>query len=224
MITVAPRVESTIAIPCRDRAGAPLDLAATLALPDDPHGVVVFAHGSGSGQTSPRNRFVAGVLREAGLATLLVDLLTPLEAEDRGNVFDIDLLAERLLGALAWLASHAATATLPIGLFGASTGAAAALVAASRERRVAAVVSRGGRADLAGAALARVHVPVLLLVGSRDEDVLELNRRALDHLGGERQLAIVRGASHLFEEEGTLAEAARLAAEWFRRYLRAVPS
>ena len=224
MITVAPRVESTIAIPCRDRAGAPLDLAATLALPDDPHGVVVFAHGSGSGQTSPRNRFVADVLRGAGLATLLVDLLTPLEAEDRGNVFDIDLLAERLLGALAWLASHAATATLPIGLFGASTGAAAALVAASRERRVAAVVSRGGRADLAGAALARVHVPVLLLVGSRDEDVLELNRRALDHLGGERQLVVVRGASHLFEEEGTLAEAARLAAEWFRRYLRAVPS
>jgi len=220
MIPAVTPPETAVAIGARDRAGGPIELPGILAVPDDPRGIVLFAHGSGSGRTSPRNRLVAGVLHAEGLATLLLDLLTGAEADDRGNVFDIDLLAERLLAALAWTTSHAATASLPIGLFGASTGAAAALVAAARERRVAAVVSRGGRPDLAGAALPHVRVPVLLVVGSLDEDVLELNRRALDHLTGERHLAIVRGAGHLFEEEGTLAEVARLAAEWFRRYLR----
>ncbi len=223
MIPPLAPAPAAVLIPCRDRHGAPLELPGDLALPDDPRGLVIFAHGSGSGRTSPRNRFVAGVLHEAGLATLLFDLLTPLEAEERGNVFDIDLLSDRLGEAVRWAASQAATASLPVGLFGASTGAAAALRTAAAERRVTAVVSRGGRPDLAGPSLRHVRVPVLLVVGSLDEDVLELNRRALDHLGGAKQLSIVRGASHLFEEEGTLAEAARLAAEWFRRYLAPPP-
>ena len=224
-MTVAHAVESfEVSIPAIGAKGAALTLPGRLCLPAPPTGIVLFAHGSGSSRSSPRNAFVASVLHESWIGTLLFDLLTEQEATDRVNVFDVALLAERLLAAVRFVAGLEQTRHLPLGLFGASTGAAAALVAASRERRVAAVVSRGGRADLAGAALARVHVPVLLLVGSRDEDVLELNRRALDHLGGERQLVVVRGASHLFEEEGTLAEAARLAAEWFRRYLRAVPS
>jgi len=212
-----------VAIPARSRRGAPLDLPGSLAIPDDPRGIVLFAHGSGSGRQSPRNRLVAGVLHEGGLATLLFDLLTPEESAERVNVFDIDLLAERLLDALRFVSGRPDVATLPLGVFGASTGAAAGLVAAARERRVRAVVSRGGRPDLAGPCLAKVHVPALLIVGSLDEDVLELNRRALDHLGGAKQLSVIRGASHLFEEEGTLAEAARLAAEWFRRYLLPAP-
>lgn len=223
---MSPLLESSaieVAVPAMSREGTPLDLPATLAIPDDAHGIVVFAHGSGSGRGSPRNRLVAGVLHEGGLATLLVDLLTPEEAGARANVFDIDLLAERLGGAVRFVLGRETTASLPLGLFGASTGAAAALVAAAGEPRVRAVVSRGGRPDLAGACLAKVHVPVLLLVGSLDEDVLELNRRAVDHLAGTKQLSIIRGASHLFEEEGTLAEVARQAAEWFRRYLVRAP-
>lgn len=212
-------ITARIAIPCRSRAGELLELPGTLAIPENARGIVLFAHGSGSGRTSPRNGFVAAVLHEAGFATLLMDLLTPIEAENRGNLFDIDLLAERLLVGIGWIGMHGATAALPLGLFGASTGAGAALVAASRCRRVRAVVSRGGRPDLANSALSKVHVPVLLVVGGLDGDVLELNRRALDHLVAERQLQVVRGASHLFEEEGALAEVARLAAEWFRRYL-----
>jgi putative phosphoribosyl transferase len=219
----APIVAS-VAIPCQGRAGETLELPGELSLPEQPRGTVLFAHGSGSGRSSPRNRFVAEILNEAGLATLLFDLLTSQEAEDRGNVFDVDLLAERLLAGIGWVARSESTARLPLGLFGASTGAAAALVAAARSRRVSAVVSRGGRPDLANAALPRVHVPVLLIVGALDVDVLELNRRALKHLVSERQLQIVRGASHLFEEEGTLADVARLAAEWFRRYLHPIAS
>ena len=217
-------IVASVAIPCRGKAGETLELPGEFALPEQARGIVLFAHGSGSGRLSPRNRFVAEILHEANLATLLFDLLTPQEAEDRGNVFDIDLLAERLLAGIGWVASRESTARLPLGLFGASTGAAAALVAAARSRRVSAVVSRGGRPDLANAALSRVHVPVLLIVGALDVDVLKLNRRAIEHLASERQLQIVRGASHLFEEEGTLADVARLAAEWFRRYLPPVVS
>lgn len=223
---MSPSVEPgaiEVVVPAMSRAGAPLDLPATLAIPDDAHGIVVFAHGSGSGRGSPRDRLVAGVLHEGGLATLLVDLLTPEEAGERANVFDIDFLAERLWNAVRFALGRERTAGLPLGLFGASTGAAAALVAAAREPRVRAVVSRGGRPDLAASRLAEVHVPVLLLVGSLDEDVLELNRRALDHLAGTKHLSIIRGASHLFEEEGTLAEVARQAAEWFRRFLVRAP-
>lgn len=212
-------ITADVLIPCRGRSGSPLELPGHLACPEEPRGLVLFAHGSGSGRKSPRNRFVAGVLREANLATLLLDLLTPTEAEDRASVFDIDFLAERVRAAIAWVGAHEPTARLPVGLFGASTGAAAALVAASREPRVAAVVSRGGRPDLATAALSMVHVPVLLLVGALDHDVLELNRRALRLLGGDRQLQVIRHAGHLFEEPGALEEVAHLAAEWFGHHL-----
>lgn len=211
-----------VAVPARALSGEMLALPGRLAIPDEARGLVVFAHGSGSGRSSPRNRLLARVLHEARLGTLLFDLLTPLEAADRINVFDVGLLADRVLAAVAWTAGHAPTASLPLGLCGASTGAAAALVAAAREPRVRAVVSRGGRPDLAEGFLERVRVPVLLVVGSLDESVLELNERALERLGGERRLAVVPGATHLFEERGTLEEAARLAAEWFSRVL--VPS
>lgn len=211
--------EEVVAIPATCLTGAALDLPGLLVTPPQSRGIVLFAHGSGSGLGSPRNRFVAGAIQRAGLATLLFDLLSAAEGADRRLVFDIPLLADRLGAAVGWIARRSPTRALPIGLFGASTGAAAALVVAAREPRVAAVVSRGGRADLAGAALSRVHAPTLLVVGSRDEEVLELNRRALLHLGGRKELAIVRGATHLFEEEGALAEVAALAAEWFRRYL-----
>jgi len=200
-------------------------LEGTLGLPRDPIGVVLFAHGSGSSRFSPRNRFVARVLRDAGLATLLIDLLTAREEEvdlvTRHLRFDIRLLAERLVGALEWLAEEPDTRHLPVGLFGSSTGAAAALVAAAaRPDRVAAVVSRGGRPDLAGDALSRVRAPVLLLVGSRDEPVIELNRDAMAQMHTECELRIVRGASHLFEEPGTLEEVARHAADFFTHVLR----
>ncbi len=219
MVPIQQTLTEDVAIRCRSRRGESLELPGRLFLPGDPRGIVLFAHGSGSSRASPRNLAVAGVLHEESLGTLLFDLLTPSEADDRGNVFDIDLLAERLLAAIGYLTGSEATAALPIGVFGASTGAAAALVAASREPRVRAVVSRGGRPDLAGPALGEVHVPTLLIVGSRDEDVLELNRRALSHLQCEHQIVVLRGASHLFEEAGTLDEVAKLAAEWFRRYL-----
>ncbi len=197
-------------------------LEGTLTLPGYPKGVVLFAHGSGSSRLSPRNRFVSDVLVAANIGTLLFDLLSAGEAAERANVFDIPLLAERLSLATQWVAASPATTGLPLGYFGASTGAAAALVAAAgTESRIGAVVSRGGRPDLAGDALSRVTAPTLLIVGGLDVGVLELNRDALARLRGEKQLAIVPGATHLFEERGALEEVARLAAGWFGRYLGA---
>ncbi|MGZ4518410.1 MAG: phosphoribosyltransferase family protein [Mycobacteriaceae bacterium] len=191
-----------------------------LHLPEPAAAVVVFAHGSGSGRHSPRNRFVAAVLYEAGLGTLLLDLLTPEEELDRANVFDIALLADRLTAVTTWLGSRPDTASCRVGYFGASTGAGAALrAAAGAGAQIAAVVSRGGRPDLAGPRLADVRAPTLLIVGSADEAVLELNLRAQAMLRCPNQLDVVEGATHLFEEPGTLAEAASLAAGWFTRYL-----
>ena len=213
-------VERTIEIP----AGG-VRLPADVAVPARAGGLVLFAHGSGSGRRSPRNRLVATELQEAGLATVLVDLLTP--EEERVDVrtaelrFDIVLLASRVGALTAWLVGNEPTRGLPVGLFGASTGAAAALVAAAeRPDVVAAVVSRGGRPDLAGDALRSVHQPTLLVVGGRDDLVLELNRRAEKALAGETRLEIVPGASHLFAEPGALEEVARLSAEWFVRHLQ----
>ncbi|MEA2254927.1 MAG: putative phosphoribosyl transferase, partial [Solirubrobacteraceae bacterium] len=188
-------------------------LAGALSVPPAARGVVVFAHGSGSGRFSPRNRAVAGVLAEAGLATLLMDLLTPAEeAEDlrTGRLrFDVRLLGERVIGAIDWLASHAAVGELAVGCFGASTGAAAALIAAAeRPERVGAVVSRGGRPDLARDALPRVTAATLLIVGGRDTEVIALNRFAQSLLAGESRLEIVPGAGHLFEEPGALERVA----------------
>jgi dienelactone hydrolase len=185
---------------------------------------VIFAHGSGSSRNSPRNRFVAGVLQEAGLATLLFDLLTPKEeAIDSvsGHLrFDIDFLARRLIGAIDWIARNKDTQSLAIGCFGASTGAAAALVAAAeRPQTVKAVVSRGGRPDLATSSLPRVKAPVLLIVGGLDTQVIELNRQAMEQLSSVKELALVPGATHLFEEQGTLPQVADLAAAWFVKYL-----
>jgi putative phosphoribosyl transferase len=201
-------------------------LEGNFTLPQDARGVVLFAHGSGSGRHSPRNRYVAELLNDSKLGTLLVDLLTAdEEAVDMHTAhlrFDINLLAERLVGASDWLAREATTRRLPIGYFGASTGAAAALVAAAkRETLISAVVSRGGRPDLAGRYLARVDAPTLLVVGGNDPLVLELNRTALDELRCENHIEIVPGASHLFEEPGTLDEVARLAREWFERHFSA---
>lgn len=208
-----------VTIPALAASGAPISLPGRLSIPDTPLGLVLFAHGSGSSRLSPRNEFVASVLHESWIGTLLFDLLTVQEANDRANVFDISLLADRLVDAIRFVTGHEQTASLPLGLFGASTGAAAALVAAAKEPRVRAVVSRGGRPDLAGASLKRVHAPTLLIVGAHDEEVLMLNRAAAADLGGEHRLAVVPGATHLFEEPGTLEEAARLAAEWFARRL-----
>jgi dienelactone hydrolase len=199
-------------------------LEGTLAIPEHAAGVVLFAHGSGSSRLSPRNRFVAGVLREAGLATLLFDLLTAEEEriDERTSElrFDIPFLAERLVGATDWIRGQPATASLAVGCFGASTGAAAALVAAARRSDViGAVVSRGGRPDLAGDVLAKVRAPTLLIVGGDDETVLRLNRLALAGLRCEKQLAVIPGASHLFEDPGTLQAAAELARDWFAEHL-----
>jgi len=196
-------------------------LEGVLELPAEPGGVVAFSHGSGSGRHSPRNRFVAAELRRAGLGTLLLDLLTPEEDARCENRFDIDLLTERLGHALRFLRERKETRALPAGLFGASTGAASALrLAAAMPEAVSAVVSRGGRPDLAGErALARVRAPTLLIVGAQDFDVIDLNRAAHDLLTHcERRLVLVPDATHLFEEPGTLAEAARLAADWFARH------
>jgi putative phosphoribosyl transferase len=182
--------------------------------------MVVFAHGSGSGRRSPRNRFVADVLATAGLGTLLFDLLTAEEEQDRANVFDIGLLASRLGAVTRWMRGQPALAGARVGYFGASTGAAAALWAAAEAGgEVAAVVSRGGRPDLAMPRLAEVLAPTLLIVGALDDAVLALNREAKRHLRCENQLAVVPGASHLFEERGTLERAAGLARDWFSRYL-----
>jgi putative phosphoribosyl transferase len=200
----------------------PMGLKGLLGVPEDARGIVIFAHGSGSGRLSPRNNHVARGLREAGLATLLIDLLTPMEEQNRANVFDIPLLAARLAGAGEWVQHVPEIAALPIGYFGASTGAGAALLAASRaDDRVGAVVSRGGRPDLAGAhALKQVRAPTLLIVGGRDLPVIDLNRAALRHLGGDSELVIVPGAGHLFEEPGTLDQVIDHAARWFVQYLR----
>jgi putative phosphoribosyl transferase len=197
-------------------------LPAFLSVPPRAVGIVIFAHGSGSGRLSPRNGVVAQVLNEAGLATLLADLLTEEEAGDRRKVFDIGLLSGRLLACAAFLDRNRNTAHLPLGLFGASTGAGAALVAATDwAAQVRAVVSRGGRPDLAADALEAVQAPTLLLVGSADTAVIALNRHAFDRLHGEKRLVLIRGATHLFEEPGTLDAVARHARDWFLRYLPA---
>lgn len=199
-------------------------LEANLAIPEGASGIVLFAHGSGSSRHSPRNRMVAERLRGIGLATVLADLLTAHEeAHDRATAalrFDIALLARRVIAAVDWLRRQPQTATLPLGLFGASTGAAAALVAAAhRPEDVRAVVSRGGRPDLAGDSLALVRAPTLLIVGGRDKQVLDLNERAAAMLRAEHALQVVPGATHLFEEPGALEQVAGWAAEWFDRHL-----
>jgi putative phosphoribosyl transferase len=195
-------------------------LSGTLASPEHPSGLVLFAHGSGSGRLSPRNQFVARQIRSCGLATLLFDLLSEKESADRSLVFDIDLLAARLLAATEWVVQQPEAAGLSIGYFGASTGAAAALKAAARSATpVRAVVSRGGRPDLACADLHLVTAPTLLIVGGRDPAVLELNRQALRRLTCTKRLVVVPGATHLFEEPGTLEDAGRWAAEWLIHYL-----
>ena len=211
-------IEREVEIPSGGRK-----LCGILSLPAGAKGVVAFAHGSGSGRFSPRNQFVARVLQDAGLATLLLDLLEEDEADDRDKVFDIPLLAERLQSAATWLSQHPATRDLRLGYFGASTGAGAALVAAASDpAAVGAVVSRGGRPDLARENLPAVQAPTLLIVGGLDDVVIELNEQALRMLRCPKQLVIVPGATHLFEEPGTLEEVARLAKDWFVRHLTAV--
>jgi len=199
-------------------------LEGNLEIPKGAVGIVLFAHGSGSGRGSPRNRYVAHILRQGGLATLLIDLLTAeeevIDMQTAHLRFDIPLLAERLMGATDWLTHHSSTRHLRIGYFGASTGSGAALMAAAeRSDIVKVVVSRGGRPDLAGPALARVRAPVLLIVGGEDFPVIELNREAMANLGGDKKLVIIPGATHLFEEPGTLEKASQLAREWLQRYL-----
>ena len=198
---------------------------ADLIVPQRAAGVVLFAHGSGSSRHSPRNKYVANQLREARLGTLLIDLLTPEEDETYRTRFDIGLLTQRLADAARSLAREPQTKDLPVGLFGASTGAAAALeVAAALPEAIRAVVSRGGRPDLASrAALHKVKAPTLLIVGGDDAGVIELNEQAYAELGCEKRLEIVPGATHLFEEPGTLEEVARLAAQWFTRHLGGTP-
>jgi putative phosphoribosyl transferase len=206
----------------------PDDREALLGLPAEAtasgvaRGIVLFAHGSGSGRRSPRNRFVAQSLQRAGLATLLFDLLTDIEAASRANVFDIALLADRLDQAATWARACVELQNLPLGFFGASTGAAAALVAASRRADVGAVVSRGGRPDLAGPALSRVSAATLLIVGGDDTEVLALNQAACRRLTSECRLEVVPGATHLFEEGDALEMVAALARKWFLRHLAAV--
>ncbi len=200
---------------------SPRRLPGTLDVPGGlVRGVVIFAHGSGSSRLSPRNQFVAGTLQGRGLATLLFDLLTEDEALDRRNVFDIPLLARRLGEAIDWQTQRAEIAELPVGLFGASTGAAAALVAAAdHPDRVAALVSRGGRPDLAGAALPLVRAPTLLIVGGEDREVLALNQVAARQMNCAHEVRVVPEATHLFEEPGTLAAVADIAADWFALHL-----
>lgn len=205
----------------------PVTLAGNLEIPDDAGGVVLFAHGSGSSRFSPRNRYVAGVIRDAGIGTLLFDLLTAeeerVDLRTRALRFDIDLLAQRLMGATDWFRRQPQASGLSVGYFGSSTGGAAALVAAAeRPEVVRAVVSRGGRPDLAGDALGRVRAPTLLLVGGWDEPVIDLNRRAMARMTAPVSLVVVPEATHLFEEPGKLEEVARQAAEWFGSHLAPV--
>jgi putative phosphoribosyl transferase len=197
----------------------PLALKGLLGAPEKASALVVFAHGSGSGRLSPRNNYVAEALRKSGLATLLLDLLTPEEEVRRSNVFDIPLLATRLSLATAWAREQAEISRLPIGYFGASTGAGAALVAAANDSRIFAIVSRGGRPDLASDALERVRAPTLLIVGGRDHPVIALNREAQHRLTVESQLVIVPGATHLFEEPGALDEVIAHASRWFLTHI-----
>jgi len=208
--------ESKVKIPC-----GTLSLEGTLRIPRGAEGIVLFVHGSGSSQQSPRNKFVAQYLNENRHATLLFDLLTKEEEDEKSRHlrFDIEFLTERLLYATDWVSDHTDTSHLNLGYFGASTGAAAALVA-SVKRPVHAVVSRGGRPDLAGPALVRVQAPTLFIVGGMDSIVIPLNEEALKQLSGTKKLEIIPGATHLFEEKGTLEEVARLASNWFDSYLR----
>jgi len=218
-----PARPATSSTEVRIAVGDRLEMVGDLAWPEPAGGLVVFAHGSGSSRHSPRNRQVARALNERGLATLLLDLLTVEEELDRANVFDIELLSQRLVVATRWVRREPRTAKLPIGYFGASTGAGAALAAAAElAEDVSAIVSRGGRPDLAAARLPEVRAPVLLIVGGHDEIVLELNREARRLLGGPSELAVVPGATHLFEEPGALDEVSRLAGDWFERHLRHV--
>lgn len=223
-----PRSAGTTDHPVRIPAGS-VTLDGDLAIPPGAAGLVVFAHGSGSGRRSPRNRAVAQVLHGGGIATLLMDLLTPDEERaDQADAhlrFDIRLLADRLVAAIEWLAFQQDTNQLSVGLFGASTGGGAALVAAAeRPERVIAVVSRGGRPDLAGDALTRVTAPTLLIVGGNDPQVLDLNRAAMERLAASpKRLEVVAGATHLFEEPGALDTVAALSRDWFARYLRVGP-
>jgi len=205
----------------RDVSIPPHDLAGTLNLPKSPIGLVAFAHGSGSSRLSPRNMAVAAALNERGFGTLLFDLLTSEEEADRGNVFDISLLAGRLVDAVRWLGAEGPSiGSLPLGLFGASTGAAAALVAAAHlPDQIDAVVSRGGRPDLAADALARVRAPTLLIVGGADFGVIELNTEALSRLRAPKAMEIIPGATHLFPEPGAMEAVIGHAARWFERYL-----
>jgi len=215
MVTSTKRPERQVEIPSGRRR-----LSGILSVPPGAKSVVAFAHGSGSGRFSPRNQFVARALGEGGLATLLYDLLEEEEAEDREMVFDIELLAGRLQSAANWLSREPETHALRLGYFGASTGAGAALVAAARDpAAVGAVVSRGGRPDLAHTHLSAVQAPTLLIVGGNDDVVIELNEQALGLLRCPKQLVLVPGATHLFEEPGTLEEVARLAKEWFVQHL-----
>lgn len=205
-------------------SGEKITLDGQLTVPENPQGLVVFAHGSGSSRHSPRNRFVAEQLNQANMATLLFDLLTPEEdvedQQSRRLRFDIPLLAQRLIGTIDWLPSQESLYGLKIGLFGASTGSAAALIAAAqRPLKISAVVSRGGRPDLAGEHLSLVQAPTLLIVGGRDQLVIELNEEARNQLLALNHLKIVPGATHLFEEPGKLEEVARLSSEWFQKYL-----
>jgi len=219
-----PESQEVVERPVEVSAG-PLKLPGTLGLPPNPRGIVIFAHGSGSSRHSPRNQYVARTLREAGVGTLLFDLLTPQEESAdalTGHLrFDIPFLAKRVVSAVDWLCDRPEVGHLRIGCFGASTGAAAALLtAAERPLVVRAVVSRGGRPDLAGEALGVVRTPTLLLVGGEDREVLALNRQALAKLkADEKELRIIKGATHLFTEPGTLEEVARLAADWFVNHL-----
>lgn len=209
------RTDSTIQIESRTAR-----IEGMLAVPENAQGVVLFAHGSGSGRFSPRNQAVAKALRDGGLGTLLVDLLEPVESEDRRTVFDIPLLSERLLSATDWLRDNPETASLNIGYFGASTGAAAALKAAAEAgQTVKAIVSRGGRPDLAMKYLPSITMPTLLIVGGEDYPVIPLNREAYAALAGPKELVIVPNATHLFEEPGALEMVADLASEWFLKYL-----
>ena len=222
-----PRPDSNRAPDAREIRIPPANLAGDLRVPPSATGIVLFAHGSGSSRFSSRNRFVARLLEQAGFATLLLDLLTPEEEQadlPTGHFrFDIELLAGRLVQATEWLTADPETRALPIGYFGASTGAAAALVAAATlPEKINAVVSRGGRPDLAAQKLAHVQAPTLLIVGSRDEPVLRLNEDALTHLNSVKKLEIVPRATHLFEEPGALEEVARLASGWFEQYLKRV--
>jgi putative phosphoribosyl transferase len=208
---------------------SPSGIAADLAVPANARGIVTFAHGSGSSRFSSRNRFVAAELQNAGFATLLLDLLTAREEEidlhTRQLRFDIELLASRLVEATRWIGQTPDLRDFSAGYFGASTGAAAALIAAARfPQRIEAVVSRGGRPDLAGAALSSVAAPVLLIVGGGDTPVIDLNRKALEHLACEKKLEIVPGASHLFEEPGAIEQVSKLAASWFDQYLGRSPA